>query len=49
MQVRGDLTPSSGSAMGRAPAPYLFAAELQYVPPGTAMPNLGPTKVRPMK
>jgi len=49
MQVTGELTPSSGSAMGTNAAPYVFASELTYVPPGTAMPNLGPTKVRPMR
>jgi len=49
LQVRGDLTPSSGSAMGTKPAPYLFAAEVQYVPPGAAMPMLGDSTVRPMR
>ena len=40
--AEGKMTPGSGSAMGRADAPYIHALELLYIPPGTPLDNLGP-------
>ncbi len=49
MMVQGTLTPGSGSAMGTVAAPYILAADLQYVAPGTPSTMLGNNAVRPMK